>query len=421
MTTLPQIPGYRIETELGRGGMGVVYKCWSESQPHPLAMKLMLRGRRTGFQSLARFRIEAEALRCLDHENIIKVHDVGAFAGTPFLVTEFAAEGTLKEFLVANPKPVDWIVATIRTVALALHHAHLRRILHRDIKPANILMMEDGTPKLSDFGLVKFTAPIEWVNEACVCAPFAPRLRTFDEELKRAAAELQFEYQNIDGGQFPCVEGLVKAYFDRIGVDDATIDEMTVIEYVANYAAQQSELHDDDRDALALLHDLTEEGGIMGSPQFMSPEQAAGREDLIGPPTDVYSLGATLYCLATGSPMFAGSRTAEVLEKVRNEWPKKPREVRSDIPEGVDAVIWKCIQKEPQRRYQDCESLADELQRCLDGRQPLTLLRRKLRDGAERTDSCQANERWNQAFSAYNPGVVNVSESQPKRWWQFWR
>jgi serine/threonine protein kinase len=87
---LPDIPGYDVEAELGRGGMGIVYKARQRTTGTVLALKMILFGRDATFQELARFRIEAEAMACLDHPNIIKIHDVGVFAGYPSIALDFA-------------------------------------------------------------------------------------------------------------------------------------------------------------------------------------------------------------------------------------------------------------------------------------------------------------------------------------------
>lgn len=162
------IIGYEVEEELGRGGMGVVYRVRQQSTGRRLALKMILCGRGATFQELARFRIEAEAMACLNHPNIIKIRDVGVAAGCPFFVLDWAERGSLKDWLrKQTPREPLWCADLVRTLALAMQHAHGRGMLHRDLKPANILMMGDGTPKISDFGLVKFAAPVAKVSQAC--------------------------------------------------------------------------------------------------------------------------------------------------------------------------------------------------------------------------------------------------------------
>jgi serine/threonine-protein kinase len=209
MPELPTIPGYKVECELGRGGMGVVYKCWHLTSPDPVAVKLMIAGYRASFEQLARFRIEAEALCCLNHENILKIHDVGLVDGCPYLVTEFASHGSLNDYLESHPQPLEWTVQVIHKVALALHHAHKRQILHRDVKPANILVMQDGSPKVSDFGLVKFTADIESVVLGA-SQMTRPTAFTAIDELLRFSKELQYDYRDVDVDGETVIQVLLK-------------------------------------------------------------------------------------------------------------------------------------------------------------------------------------------------------------------
>jgi len=96
-TGLPAIPGYDVQAEVGRGGMGVVYRARQTSTGRTLALKMMLCGRTATFRELARFRIEAEALACLDHPNIVKIRDVGVFAGCPYFALDFAERGSLRQ------------------------------------------------------------------------------------------------------------------------------------------------------------------------------------------------------------------------------------------------------------------------------------------------------------------------------------
>jgi serine/threonine protein kinase len=144
---LPDIPGYEVEGELGRGGMGVVYKVRQRTTGTVLALKMILCGQEATFQELARFRIEAEAMACLDHPNIIKIHDIGLSAGCPSIIMDFAELGSLKQFIAKQRPPARWSAEFVKTLALAMHHAHGRGMLHRDLKPVNVLLMGDGTPK----------------------------------------------------------------------------------------------------------------------------------------------------------------------------------------------------------------------------------------------------------------------------------
>jgi len=156
----PDIPGYDVEAEIGRGGMGVVYRVRKHATGSVLALKMMRRGRGASFADLARFRIEAEALACLNHPNIVKIRDVGLYDGCPFFVIDFAEEGSLKQSVARGPQTPTRAAELVRTLALAMQHAHERGMLHRDLKPANVLLMRGGTPVITGFGLVKFANPV---------------------------------------------------------------------------------------------------------------------------------------------------------------------------------------------------------------------------------------------------------------------
>jgi len=153
----PSIPGYEILGELGRGGMGIVYKAKDLRNDRLVAVKLILSGRGADLIELARFRIEAEAVGSLEHPNIVQSHDIGVHLGYPFFVLEYAEGGSLAGRIRSQPMPCDWTADVCLKIALAMQHAHERGIIHRDLKPANVLLMSDDVPKVTDFGLAKFT------------------------------------------------------------------------------------------------------------------------------------------------------------------------------------------------------------------------------------------------------------------------
>jgi serine/threonine protein kinase len=150
-----RIPGYEILDEIGRGGMGVVYKARQVHLNRLVALKMMLAGAHAGPEELARFRIEAQAAARLDHPNIVRVYDFGEHEGLPYFSMELVAGCSLAEMVVGQPWAVAAAVRLIQTLALAIHHAHRNNVVHRDLKPANVLLGADGTPKITDFGLAK--------------------------------------------------------------------------------------------------------------------------------------------------------------------------------------------------------------------------------------------------------------------------
>jgi WD40 repeat protein/tRNA A-37 threonylcarbamoyl transferase component Bud32 len=154
-TAGPVIPGYQILGELGRGGMGVVYKARHLRLNRVVALKVILAGQHVGAEALARFRAEAEAAAALQHPHIVQIFEIGEHEGLPFLVLEYVAGGTLAEKLQGQPHEPRYAAALVETLARALHHAHQAGIIHRDLKPGNVLLAGDGTPKIADFGLAK--------------------------------------------------------------------------------------------------------------------------------------------------------------------------------------------------------------------------------------------------------------------------
>ena len=148
-------PGYEILGELGRGGMGVVYKARQVKLNRIIALKMILSGAHAGAHELARFRVEAEAIARLSHPNIVQVYEIGEHEGKPFFSLEFCGGGGLDRKLHGTPLPPREAAALVEALARAIQAAHAQQVIHRDLKPANVLLTEDGTPKITDFGLAK--------------------------------------------------------------------------------------------------------------------------------------------------------------------------------------------------------------------------------------------------------------------------
>ncbi|HEX5272325.1 MAG TPA: protein kinase [Gemmataceae bacterium] len=149
------IPGYTVLATLGRGGMGVVYKARQTNLGRTVALKMILSGAHAGPDDLARFRTEAEAIARLQHPNIVQIFEVGEQGGLPFFSLEFCGGGSLDRKLAGTPLPPQGAARLVEALARATQAAHDRGVLHRDLKPANVLLADDGTPKITDFGLAK--------------------------------------------------------------------------------------------------------------------------------------------------------------------------------------------------------------------------------------------------------------------------
>lgn len=279
----PTVPGYEILSELGRGGMGVVYKAHHQRLDILVALKMIIAGAHASSEQIERFEGEARAVARLRHPNIVQVYHVDELDGLPFFSLEFIEGGTLRDRIDAKPLRPGEAAEYAQVLAGAIAAAHKAGIIHRDLKPANVLMTQDGVPKITDFGLAK-------------------RLEEDDER--------------APGGS----------------------------------SAQ------------------TRTGAIMGTPSYMAPEQAWGKTGEIGPLADQYALGAMLYEMLTGRPPFQGANPLETLEMVRKQDPVPPSRLNPKVPADLETICLKALEKEPARRYADVSTLADDLQRFIEGR-----------------------------------------------------
>ncbi len=457
--TVANPPGYEILGELGRGGMGIVYKAHNLKHDRLVALKLILSGRGAVILELARFRIEAEAIASLAHPNIVLIHEVGVHLGYPYFALEFADGGSLAEKTRGQPMPCDWAAQVMLKLALAMQHAHERGIVHRDLKPSNVLMMSDDTPKITDFGLAKFTTAEGYRN--AIESGMTITIPTAFQELTR----MRKEFRRLEAASEGDVNGtLSEPVWARMTGDDQRMGEPPALTIEALRERQEKDADDDlstafqdyvirselGREAGALnmederlLEDirwfirdgllqatcnlpgdsqpharLTESGTIMGTPQYMAPEQAWGRNQEVGPSADIYSLGAIMYEMLTGRPPFTGD-AYQVIMKARSRPPVAPRRRRDSVDPALEAICLKCLEKTPDRRYQSMGTLAEDLQRFIDGFEVAAL--RTVAHGIQWVDPATDSDEGGVTKTWVAMGTTKPGSAKSKSWWQFWR
>jgi eukaryotic-like serine/threonine-protein kinase len=266
---------FSILDQIGRGGMGVVYRARHTKVNREVALKVLPPQFSTDAEAIERFEREANAAAQLQHDNIVTVFEVGHDKGRHFFAMQLVEGQSLSQLLREGPLDNVRAASILESICRAVAFAHSKGILHRDLKPANILLdAQSGRPLVADFGLAKL--------------------------------------------------------------------------------AEQPE-------------ELTCSGVMMGTPQYVSPEQArdAGKSTAA---SDVYSLGATLYHVLTGRPPFQAANTIDTVRQVLDADPVSPRQLNSTVSRDLDTICLKCLEKLPAARFSSADQLANELQRVVAGR-----------------------------------------------------
>ncbi len=269
---------YEIQSPLGAGGMGEVYRARDTRLDREVAIKVLPASLSSDASLKQRLEREAKAVSKLSHPHICSLHDIGHQDGVDFLVMEFLEGETLEKRLISGPLPPEQTLRYAAQIADALAKAHKLGITHRDLKPANVMLTKSGA-KLLDFGLAK------------------------------------------QSGRAPLATALT---------------EMTL---------EQAK--------------LTSDGMIVGTFQYMAPEQLEGKE--ADARTDIFALGELIHEMATGKPAFSGKSRASLIAAILTTEPPPITQLQPMTPLALEHVVKKCLAKDPDERWQSAGDLASEL------------------------------------------------------------
>jgi Tol biopolymer transport system component/predicted Ser/Thr protein kinase len=277
---------YEIQSPLGAGGMGEVYRARDTRLDRTVAIKVLPQGLADTPEVRQRFEREARAVSSLNHPHICALYDVGNQDGIEYLVMEYIEGETLAKRLESGPLATTDLLRYAIEVADALDRAHRQGVIHRDLKPGNIMLTKSGA-KLLDFGLAKASAP-----------PLA--------------------------GDFSSSPTVSRPLIGKAQTDA-----------------------------------LTAQGTIVGTYQYMSPEQLEGGE--ADARSDIFSFGSVLYEMATAKKAFAAKSTASLIAAILKEQPRPISELQPMAPPALERVVKTCLEKDPDERWQNAGDLKREL------------------------------------------------------------
>ncbi len=258
---------YEIRELIGIGGMANVYRCYDTVDDREVAIKILKDEYLNNEEFIRRFKNESKAIAVLSHPNIVKVYDVSFGDMIQYIVMEYIDGITLKEYI-NQQRTLTWkeTVHLITQILKALSHAHSKGVVHRDIKPQNMMLLSDGTIKVTDFGIARFSNSTRTMTEQAI-----------------------------------------------------------------------------------------------GSVHYIAPEQAKG--DITDGKTDIYSVGVMMYEMLTGRLPFDGDNAVSVALMHLQIVPDAPRSINPDIPEGIEEITLKAMQKQPMDRYQSANDMIADIER----------------------------------------------------------
>ncbi len=340
---------FRVIRELGRGGMGVVYEAEQHSLGRRVALKVLPFAAAIDPRQIARFRVEAQAASHLNHPHIVPVYSVGCQRGVHYYAMQLIDGPTLAERIdeLRNPGGGEATALVVSTV---------------------VLPTSDETPIPTP---TPAPAPERHPADGREFVESVPEHRTAP---KGRASTASYPPSSTSGTRR-------QAFFReaaRLGLEAAEALE---------HAHQQGVLHRDIKPSNLMVNgrghlwvtdfglarfqgdvSLTATGDMLGTLRYMSPEQALANRAVVDQRTDVYSLGATFYELLTLRPAVEGHDRQELLRKISQEEPRRPRAINPAVPRDLETIIIKAMAKDPSGRYATAQELADDLHRFLDDR-----------------------------------------------------
>jgi serine/threonine protein kinase len=290
LTSGTKLGPYEIQSPLGAGGMGEVYRGVDTRLDRAVAIKVLASHLSSSPELKQRMEREGRAISSLNHPHICHLYDIGSQDGTDYLVMEFLQGETLAERLRKGAMPLNEIYKIGIAIAEALAVAHRQGIVHRDLKPGNI-MLTPGGAKLMDFGLAK-----------------------------------------------------------PVGLQNASVGSGSVPAFTA--AATLS--------GPSPLSPLTTAGSIIGTIQYMSPEQIEGKE--ADARSDIFAFGAVLYEMVAGTRPFAGKSQISLASSILEKDPEPINALKPLTPVAFEHVVTSCLQKNPEDRFQSAHDIKLELQ-----------------------------------------------------------
>jgi serine/threonine protein kinase len=333
---------YSLEHVLGRGGMGVVFRAIHLGTKRTVAVKVIAKHFGDQAEFVERFRREAEAAGRLRHPNVVDVTDFGVArvgsSSIAYLVMEYLDGCSLEEVLQQEPKlPVQWSADVLDQVCSAVEEAHERAIVHRDLKPSNLWLEPDRRGghrvKVLDFGLAKLADHPSGPDDAPL-------------PTKRTMADTDFEEPTLarPSGSAPDLERPATGVPGRPAVE--AMDEE--IETRVRPGSDPGQASSSETSPISHTSaTLTRVGTTLGTPLYMSPEQARG--DAVDARSDVYSLGVIAYRMLSGRTPFEG-REAELIRQHLEAPPPDLRSIEKRVPQGVSDLVMSALAKDPAAR-----------------------------------------------------------------------